>query len=95
MFAVTPPLDTIKMILLGAATMGDNWKTTILIVSDVRGAYIYAAATVPIYFEMPLEDMSEEDRLNDMIVVLNMAMHGASEAASKLQTIVATTCFDH
>ena len=59
-------------------------------VNDVKRAYFYAEATSPIYVEIPDEDMSEQDRGQDLVGRLNLSMYGTREAAKAWQSKVAT-----
>ena len=59
-----------------------------------EGHIFYAAATVPIYIEIPEEDKSEDDRICDNVGILNLSMYGTREAARALQVTVNTHLCD-
>ena len=67
LFAATPPLEVLKLILSCLATANKGER---LMVADVKRAYFYAEARRDIYVEIPEEDKQkgDEDMVGKMIV---------------------------
>ena len=90
MFAATPPLEALKIILTKAMFRDESGVTSRkVMVDDVKRAYFYAPATRPIYMELPREDYSAEDEREDNIAKLDMSMYGTRDAAQNWQRTVA------
>ena len=61
LFAGTPPVEAIRLILSDAATFSerDTRRTKCLMVNDVTRAYFHAKCTRDVYVQLPSEDTSE------------------------------------
>ncbi len=82
LFAATPPLESLKMILSIAAShqLDDREDERYIVMSnDVKRAYFYAPATRPIYIQIPVEDREPGDE--DRVGVLNLSLYGTRDAA--------------
>ena len=75
LFAATPPLEAMKVLLslLSSSNKGEK-----LMVNDVSRAYFSAPATRQVFVELPQEDKSDGD---DLIGELNYSMYGTRDAA--------------
>ena len=82
LFAATPPLEAMKLLLSLAVTTGVSHEQTRrqrgykLDFIDVRRAYFHAPARRPVYVQLP-----EEDAASGMCGRLNKAMYGTRDAA--------------
>ncbi len=58
LFAATPPLEAMRLILSNFATRNKYCRPGDMgvMVNDVSRAYFYAPITVPLYIELPQED---------------------------------------
>ena len=75
LFAATPPLEALK-ILLALAVMGKEEEKFKIDVIDVRRAYFHADAVRPVYVKLPPEDF-EQGKCGK----LRRAMYGTRDAA--------------
>ena len=59
LFAGTPPVEAIRLILSDAATGtgGDTRRTKGLMVNDVKRAYVHTKCTRDVYVQLPEEDI--------------------------------------
>ena len=81
LYASTPPLEALRLILSYAATnvAGERRK---IMVNDVRRAYFYAKAMRDIYIELLAEDT---DGRGDVVGKLRLCMYGTRDAAKGWQ----------
>ena len=81
LFAATPPLESLRMVVSVCASnqLGSPDTRFIIMATDVKRAYFYAPATRPIYIEIPAEDFDEND--DDYVGVLNLSLYGTRDAA--------------
>ena len=56
LYASTPPLEALRLIVSRAATVGQNGTHREMMINDVSRAYFYAEATRTMYIELPRED---------------------------------------
>ena len=56
LYASTPPLEALQVILSRAATVDAGCREREIMVNDVSRAYFYAKMTRPLYIEIPKED---------------------------------------
>ena len=80
LYASTPPLEGLRLIMSRAAT---DDKPRVLMVNDVRRAYIYAKATRELYVELPAEDA--EHGCCDKVGRLRLCLYGTRDAALNWQ----------
>ena len=79
MFAATPPLEALKMIIsIAVSDPGLRIMT-----NDVRRAYFHAPVRRPVYVELPKEDQMEGEE--DMVGELRLSMYGTRDAAQNWQ----------
>ena len=79
LFAATPPLETLKMLLSMCAKRQKAKQPWRVAVIDIKRAYFYAPARRPVFIEIPAEDWDEGD--DGMIAQLNMSLYGTRDAA--------------
>ena len=87
LFAGTPPLEAMRYILHIAAT--GRGGRAIVMINDVARAFFEAAAKRMVYIELPVEDLRENERGQDLVGVLNMSLYGTRDAAKNWQDEVA------
>ena len=82
LFAATPPLESLRMILSICASNQNsvNAEDNFIIMSnDVKRAYFYAPTTRPIYIRIPDEDWEPGD--DEKVGKLNLPLDGTRDAA--------------
>ena len=87
LFAATPPLEALKVILSMLASSNKGEK---LMVNDVSRAYFCAPARRQVFVELPAEDRGSED----MVGELNFSMYGTRDAAQNWGEECAKTMTD-
>ena len=85
LFAATPPLEALKMIISIAATRHKVLKkiTRKIMINDVSRAYFYANSDRPTFVEICEEDWEPGDEA--MCGELNVSMYGTRRAAQNWQ----------
>ena len=92
LFAATPPLESLRMIVSicagnqHALHPADNF---VMMTNDVRRAYFHAAATRPIFIKIPDEDWEPGDE--DKVGQLNLSLYGTRDAAQNWSRTVTRT----
>ena len=82
LFAATPPLESLRLILSRcasyqyAAKEGDNY---VVMYSDVKRAYFHAPAKRAVYIEIPVGDFEPGDE--SRVGMLNLSLYGTRDAA--------------
>ena len=56
LYASTPPLEAMRLVLSHAATIGNGEEKRHILIADVKRAYFYALARRSLYIELPKED---------------------------------------
>ena len=82
LFAATPPLESLRMILsICASNQSSKSKDDnfIIMSNDVSRAYFYAPTTRPIYIAIPKEDWEPGDE--GKVAKLNLSLYGTRDAA--------------
>eukprot|EP00973_Karenia_brevis_P061009 8483342-Karenia_brevis.AAC.1 len=91
LYAATPPLEALKIIISRAATKDEKHRrlTRKIMVNDVSRAYFYARSDTPTFVEICAEDYEpgDEDRCGE----LNVSMYGTRQAAQNWQKCVSQT----
>ena len=83
LFAGTPPLEAVRMLLSEAATVEDgDAGTRVIVLADVKNAFYEALAKRRMCMELPEEDKSEEDKRLDVAGELMLAMPGTRYAGN-------------
>jgi hypothetical protein len=94
LFAATPPLEALRLLLHDAATTGSGRERQVVMINDVSRAFFEAPMQRDMCIELPEEDLTEEDRLNDMVGYLNQSLYGTRDAASNFQKEVRKVMVD-
>ena len=82
LFAATPPLESLRMILSICAQHQSSYDTAdnfILMSNDVKRAYFHAPATRPVFIKIPEEDLEPGDECR--VGQLNLSLYGTRDAA--------------
>jgi hypothetical protein len=82
LYASTPPLEALRVVLSRAATVTDSGGEREIMVNDVSRAYFYAKMTRPLYIEIPVEDPKASP---DMLGRLRLCLYGTRDAALNWQ----------
>ena len=83
LYAATPPLEALKLLVSTCAT--EQGRETHLMLSDVKRAYFHAPATRELYVELPDEDPGKAQGL---VGKLNLSLYGTRDAAANWQKCV-------
>ena len=81
LFAATPPLEALRLLVSEAATVGDHDK--VIMLNDIARAFFGAPMKRLLCIELPAEDMEEGDE--DMVGLLQMSLYGTRDAALNFQ----------
>ena len=81
LYAATPPLEAMRLVLSDAATQGELGDKEVMI-NDVRRAYFYARTERDVYVRLPDEDPAKAD---GKIGKLNLCLYGTRDAAKAWQ----------
>ena len=82
LFAATPPVESLRMILSICASNQhsyDSAKNFVVMSNDIKRAYFYAPVSRPMFIIIPEED--HEDGDEDMVGQLNLSLYGTRDAA--------------
>ncbi len=79
LFAPTPPLEAMKLIISRAASNGEHGSGKALMAVDIKRAYFYARSVRETYVDLPKEDYQPGDE--QRCGRLNMSMYGTRDAA--------------
>ena len=82
LYASTPPLEALRVILSRAATVDVGGSEREIMVNDVSRAYFYAKMTRPLYIEIPSEDPKASPEL---LGRLRLCLYGTRDAALNWQ----------
>ena len=82
LFASTPPLEALRLIVSRAATVDSEGKKKELMINDVSRAYFYAKSTRTLYVEIPPEDPRAHP---DYLGRLRLCLYGTRDAALNWQ----------
>ena len=78
LYAATPPLEALRIVLSYAATQSGEGPRRMLMVNDVRRAYFYAKIKRDVYIELPKED---KDHDSGLLGKLRLCLYGTRDAA--------------
>ena len=82
LFASTPPLEALRLIISRAATLGIDGKKHEVMINDVSRAYFYAKCTRDLDVELPVEDPEAHPVY---IGKLRLCLYGTRDAALNWQ----------
>ena len=91
LFAATPPLEALRMLVSEAATLekGRSKEDTVIMANDVARAFFEAPVKREICIVLPEEDLTNEEKVGDLVGLLRMSLYGARDAAANFQNEVA------
>eukprot|EP00973_Karenia_brevis_P095138 12425852-Karenia_brevis.AAC.1 len=92
LFAATPPLEAMKIIISTAATKGEG-ETRKIMVNDVSRAYFYARSESPTFVKICDEDWEDGDE--HKCGELQVSMYGTRQAAQNWQNRVSEVLVGH
>ena len=83
LFAATPPLEAVRLLLSEAATYGsgEQYCDKVVMVNDVARAFFEAPMRRVVAVELPPEEHGEDDAVG----LLNMSLYGTRDAAANFQ----------
>jgi hypothetical protein len=79
LFAPTPPLEAMKLVISNAASTDGDWRSKVLMTIDIKRAYFYAKSIRPTYIELPQEDYEPGDE--HKCGILKLSLYGTRDAA--------------
>ena len=82
LYAATPPLEALRLVISHAATYPDHGPRRMVMVNDVRRAYFYAKIKRDVYIELPAED---DKHGTGMLGKLKLCLYGTRDAAKGWQ----------
>ena len=82
LYAATPPLEALRLIISHAATHGEESARRMVMVNDVRRAYFYAKINRDVYIELPKED---PEYGKGKLGKLKLCLYGTRDAAKSWQ----------
>ena len=88
LYASTPPVEAMRLIISQAATGEGTGGQKILMTNDVRRAYFHASIDREVYVEVPPEDREEGD--GDVVGRLRLCLYGTRDAAQRWQETVSS-----
>ena len=84
LFAATPPLEALKLLISDAATFGDDEEEDkVIMVNDVSRAFFEAPVKREVCVEIP--DEAKEEGEGDVVGLLKMSLYGTRDAAANFQ----------
>ena len=83
LFATTPPLESLRMILAICASNQHREEPYRVLSSDIKRAHFFAKAGRPIFIEIPVEDRRPGDE--GKVSRLNQRLYGTRDAATNWQ----------
>jgi len=82
LYAATPPLEALRIIISHAATYPDEGPERVIMINDVRRAYFYAKINRVVFIELPKEDPKYGTGL---LGKLRLCLYGTRDAAKVWQ----------
>ena len=87
LFAATPPLEALRLLISDAATEGEHKMERVLMLNDVARAFFEAPMTRTVCVELPSEARVEGEE-EDMVGLLQLSLYGTRDAAANFQAEV-------
>ena len=87
LFASTPPLESLRLLLSEAATLDScgRQRDLVMLIADVSHAFFEADAKRKIAVKLPREALTEEEVEQDLVGVLRKSLYGTRDAAINFQ----------
>ena len=79
LYAPTPPLEAMKLILSNAASRSEGESQRVIMAVDIKRAYFYAKSRRETYIELPAEDYEAGD--GEKCGVFSLSLYGTRDAA--------------
>jgi len=92
LFAATPPLKAMKLVMSNAASAGPRWRNKVLMTVDIKRAYFYAKSIRDTYIELPKEDYEPGDE--NKCGILKLSLYGTRDAAMNWEAEINGTMKD-
>ena len=91
LFAATPPLEALRIILSEAATIDERSQKEdkVIMINDVARAFFEAPVKRDVCVELPEEALSEKEKEMDLVGKLEMSLYGTRDAAANFQEEIA------
>ena len=89
LFAPTPPLEAMKLVISNAASQDGPWHNRVLMAIDIKRAYFYAKSIRDTYVELPKEDYQNGDE--HMCGLLKLSLYGTRDAAMNWEAEINST----
>ena len=84
LFAATPPLEALRMIVSEAATV-EGKEEKVIMLNDVARAFFEAPMRRSVCVEVPPEALGEGESATDMVGFLQLSLYGTRDAAANFQ----------
>ena len=85
LFAGTPPLEALRLLISDAATTKKNQEKKVVMINDVSRAFFEAPMQRDMCIELPWEALDEREREQDLVGYLNQSLYGTRDAAANFQ----------
>ncbi len=86
LFAATPPLEALRILVSFAATVeGKKVGEKVIMVNDIARAFFEADATRELCVELPDEVKDQDDMKNDHVALLKKSLYGTRDASANFQ----------
>ena len=89
LFAPTPPLEAMKLVVSNAASDGTKGREKVLMTIDIKRAYFYAQSIRETYVELPREDYEPGDE--HKCGRLRLSLYGTRDAAMNWEAEIRAT----
>ena len=84
LFAGTPPLEALRVLVSEASTLEEQ-EDKVIEIDDMSRAFFEAVAVRNVCVELPDEDLTDEERSQDLVGHLRMSLYGTRDAATNWQ----------
>ena len=87
LFAATPPLEALRLLVSDAATT-DVHEPKVIMLNDVARAFFEAPMKRTVCVELPQEALQEGEQDDDLVGLLQLSLYGTRDAAANFQAEV-------
>ena len=88
LFAATPPLETLRVLISEAATIELGKHEKVIMIADISRAFFEVPVIRDICVELPEEAKDEQDKGRDDVGKLRLSLYGTRDAAANSQRTV-------
>ena len=85
LFAGTPPLEALRMLISEAATVEPRGRKKCIMINDVSRAFFEAPMQRNLCIELPEEELCDHERGQDLVGHLHQSLYGTRDAAANFQ----------